>query len=199
MKLSTKILIGILFYFAAMFIVGGVSAGITDGAQYFAISIIGIAIGYFTFKYMRRKQAEAEEQEELEQEQMLQPKASPQTPPQHHIRLVAPEGGDEDDEEDDYEDLSFSIKGINYANLDDSYLGDHDGYIKAVTDNPKDPYAIAVYVGRKRVGWLPAGNSQLHEGLLSIGGKAVVHITISKGYDDYDDRPFYYGKATIPK
>ena len=194
MKLKTKILIGILFYFAFTFIVGGFSAG----AKYLPMSLVGIVIGFFTYKYMRRKQAEAEEQEAIEEqeyEQMPQQK----TAPQHHIQLVAPEGGDEDDEEDDYEDLSFSIKGINYANLDDSYLGDHDGYIKAVTDNPKDPYAIAVYVGRKRVGWLPAGNRQLHEGLLSIGGKAVVHILISKGYDDFDNHPFYYGTAVIPK
>ena len=119
-------------------------------------------------------------------------------PSRKHIRLVAPDEEVEEDEED-FDEITYSIKGINYANLDDSYLGDHEGYIKAVTNNPKDPYAIGVFVGRKRVGWLPAGNKELHAGLLSIGGKAKVSIVISKGYDDFDDRPFYYGKATIQK
>lgn len=190
MKLKTKIGIGFLYYFAFVFTFSGIAAGV----KYLPMSLIGIAIGYFTYRYMKRKQAEAEEQEDtLEQLQI-----STSSEPHHNFNLVAPDK-EEEKEEDEEDEGTFSIKGINYANLDDSYLGDHDGYIKAVTDNPKDPYAIGVYVGRKRVGWLPGGNSELHAELLNIGGKAKVNILISKGYDDYDNHPFYYGKAVIPR
>lgn len=195
MKLKTKIFIGFLFYLAFLFTMGGISAGL----KFLPMSLIGIAIGYFTFRYMRRKQAEAEELEEQEQEQVAQSTAPSPSENRHLVKLVAPDEDEEDEEEDEPEEMEFSIKGINYANIDDSYLGDHDGYIKAVTNNPKDPYAIGVFIGKKRVGWLPAGNRQLHDGLLSIGGKAKVHVFISKSYDDYDSHPFYYGKAIIPK
>ncbi len=200
MKLKTKILIGILYYFAFFFIIGSIMAG-KEGL----LSLpVGLAIGYFTYRYMKRKQAEAEElelEQEQEQEQLDQTPASSPSEPRHLIKLVAPdedEKEDDDEEDDEFEEMEYSIKGINYANIDDSYLGDHDGYIKAITNNPKDPYAIGVFIGKKRVGWLPAGNRQLHEGLLSIGGKAKVHVFISKSYDDYDNHQFYYGKAIIP-
>ena len=191
MKLKTKIIIGFLFYFAASFIFTGISNMGKDLCFSIICLAIGLAIGFYAFKYMRRKKEEAEELE-LNQEQLTQSPASNPSGPRPYASLVA---SDEEWEKDD--EREFSIKGINYANLDDSYLGDHDGYIKAIPDHPKDPYAIAVYVGRKRVGWLPGGNSKLHEKLLSIGGKAKVDIFISKGYDDYDDHSFYYGKATI--
>ena len=201
MKLSTKIIIGFLFYFAAAFIYTGIVNMKKDLALALISLVIGIALGVYAFLFMRRKQAEAKEQE-LNQEMSPQSHASLQSAPSRkHIKLVAPDEGEEekDDLEEDDDETTFPIKGINYANLDDSYLGDHDGVIKAVTDNPKDPYAIAVFVGRKRVGWLPRGNSNLHAELLNIGGKAKVSIVISKSYDDFDDRPFYYGKATIQK
>lgn len=194
MNLKSKIGIGILFYLAASFIYTGLSS-----VEYIALLPIGISIGIFAFLLMRRKQAEAEELEEQEQEQVAQSTAPPPSENRHLVKLVAPDEDEEDEEEDEPEEMEFSIKGINYANIDDSYLGDHDGYIKAVTNNPKDPYAIGVFIGKKRVGWLPAGNRQLHDGLLSIGGKAKVHVFISKSYDDYDNHQFYYGKAIIPK
>ena len=198
MKLKTKIIIGILFYFAAAFIFTGVSIIGKDLGFSLVYLAIGLAIGFYAFKYMRRKKEEAEELE-LNQEKLAQSPVSNPSGPRPYASLVAyDEEWEKDDEEWEKDDeREFSIKGINYANLDDSYLGDHDGYIKAISDHPKDPYAIAVYVGRKRVGWLPGGNSKLHEKLLSIGGKAKADIFISKGNDDYDGHSFYYGKATI--
>ena len=189
MKLKTKIGIGILFYFAIAFIFTGLS-----DIKYLPMAIVGIALGYFTFKFMRRKQAEAEEEEQLELERQLAQETKPE--PRVSYRLVAMDG-DGEEEEEDVE--VFTIKGINFANIDDSYIGDHDGYIKAVTDNPKDPYAIAVYVEKKRVGWLPGGNKELHAELLAIGGKAKVNIEISKGFDDDENRYFYYGKVFVQK
>ena len=195
MKLKDKIGIGCLFYFAIAFIVSSIGMGWKG----IPMVIIGLVFGYFAFRVIKWKQAEAEEQEEEETLEQMPPspalhQSSP-SGPNATIRLVA---YDEEDEEED-EETTFSIKGINYANIDDSYLGDHDGYIKAETDNPKDEYAISVHVGRKRVGWLPAGNKKLHEDLLTIGGKAKVDITISKAYDKKQNRYFYCGKAVIPK
>ena len=189
MKLKTKIGIGILFYFAIAFIFTGLSE-----TKYLPIAIVGIVLGYFTFKLMRRKQAEAEEEEQLELERQLAQETKPE--PRVSYRLVAMDGEGEEEEEDVE---VFTIKGINFANIDDSYLGEHDGYIKAVTDNPKDPFAIAVYVEKKRVGWLPGGNSKMHADLLAIGGRAKVHLTIDKSYDTYKRKPFYHGKVFVQK
>lgn len=192
MKLKTKILIGFLFYFAIAMVIGGIA-----DIKTFPMAIIGIAIGYFTFKFMRRKQAEAEEEEQLELERQLAQETKPE--PRVSYRLVAMDGDGEEEEDEDEDVEVFTIKGINFANIDDSYIGDHDGYIKAVTDNPKDPYAIAVYVEKKRVGWLPGGNSMMHSELLDIGGRAKVHLTIDKSYDSYKRKPFYHGKVFVQK
>ena len=196
MKLKTKIGIGILFYFAIAFIFTGLSE-----TKYLPIAIVGIVLGYFTFKLMRRKQAEAEEEEQLELERQLAQETKPEPPkpsePKFTIRYETMSGKVK--EIGNKPSRAYSIKGINHANLDDSYLGEHDGYIQAITDNEHDPYAVAVYVGEKRVGWLPRGNSRIHGELLEIGGTLDVRIIISKAYDEDDGHPFYHGKVFVQR
>ena len=89
----------------------------------------------------------------------------------------------------------YSIKGINMSGINDKYLGHHDGVSKAVTDNDHDPYAIAVYVGKKRVGWFPAGCIDVHEAIMELGGTIDVHVYIGKATDEEDGREFYFGKV----
>ena len=88
----------------------------------------------------------------------------------------------------------YSIKGINKSGITDKYLGHHDGVSKAITDNDYDPYAIAVYVGKKRVGWFPAGCVDVHAEIMELGGTMYTHVYIGKATDE-DGREFYYGKV----
>ena len=88
----------------------------------------------------------------------------------------------------------YSIKGINMSGITDKYLGHHDGVSKAITDNDYDPYAIAVYVGKKRVGWFPAGCVDVHAEIMELGGTMYTHVYIGKATDE-DGREFYYGKV----
>jgi hypothetical protein len=89
----------------------------------------------------------------------------------------------------------YSIKGINRSGIDDSYLGDHDGTAKAITDNDYDPYAVAIFVGKKQVGWLPAGCVDVHKEIMELGGDMNVHVYIGKAVDEDDGHEFYFGKV----
>lgn len=91
----------------------------------------------------------------------------------------------------------YSIKGINLSGITDKYIGDSDGTAKAVTDNDSDPYAVAIYVGKKRVGWLPAGCVDVHKAIMERGGSISVNVYIGKATDDEDGHEFYFGKVQI--
>lgn len=75
-------------------------------------------------------------------------------------------------------------------------LGDFMGYVRALKSNPQDKYAIGVYVGNKKVGFLPRGNKELHEKLIANGGTAGADGYIAKGKSE-DGRLFYYGKVNV--
>ena len=89
----------------------------------------------------------------------------------------------------------YSIKGINKSGITDKYLGSHDGTAKAITDNDYDPYAVAIFVGKKQVGWLPAGCVDVHKAIMELGGSIDVYVYIGKATDDDDGHDFYFGKV----
>ncbi len=89
----------------------------------------------------------------------------------------------------------YSIKGINLSGINDKYLGEHDGTAKAITDNDYDPYAVAIFVGKKQVGWLPAGCVDVHKEIMELGGSMDVDVYIGKAVDEDDGHEFYYGKV----
>ena len=107
--------------------------------------------------------------------------------------LVTVEATTVDNSEYEYE---YNIKGINYCYIDDSMLGYFIGTAKALRSNPHDPYAIGVYRGNRRVGFLPRGNRELHAKITVLGGSATLDGYIAKTSDD-DGREFYYGKANV--
>ncbi len=92
-------------------------------------------------------------------------------------------------------DYPYSIKGINFCGLDDSYLGDFEGTARALKADKYDPFAIGVYIGSKRVGWLPKGNAELHGHILEAGGSVPCEGWISKGNDG--SHSFYYGRVDV--
>jgi len=96
----------------------------------------------------------------------------------------------------DLED-EYSIKGINLSGIDDRYLGDFDGVAVAHRDNRHDPYAVAIYINDKRIGWLPAGSVGAHVAIMAAGGTVKVHGYIDKAEDEDTGREFYYGKVRL--
>jgi len=96
----------------------------------------------------------------------------------------------------DLED-EYSIKGINLSGIDDRYLGDFDGVAVAHRDNRHDPYAVAIYINDKRIGWLPAGSVGAHVAIMAAGGTVIVHGYIDKAEDEDTGREFYYGKVRL--
>lgn len=93
-------------------------------------------------------------------------------------------------------DYPYSIKGINYADIDDTFLGDFFGYVRALKSNRHDPHAVGVYVKNRRVGFLPKGDAQLHARIMALGGSVGAEGYIAKGTGD-DGHVFYYGKLDI--
>lgn len=98
--------------------------------------------------------------------------------------------------EDDTE-YEYSIKGINFRDIDDSMLGDFVGTARALKSNSHDAYAIGVYRGNRRVGFLPRGNKELHAEIIARGGSVRVDGYIAKAEGEADGRTFYYGKVNI--
>lgn len=96
---------------------------------------------------------------------------------------------------DDSKDFDYSIKGINFCAIDDSMLGDFEGTAKALRSNSHDPYAIGIYRGNKRVGFLPRGNKELHVRIMANGGSTGVMGYIAKAEEN--GGTFYYGKVNI--
>lgn len=95
----------------------------------------------------------------------------------------------------DESNYEYSIKGINFCNIDDSMLGDFIGTARALKSNPHDPYAVGIYRGSKRVGFLPKGNKELHAKIMAVGGSVDADGYIAK--DNEDGRTFYYGKVNL--
>ena len=96
---------------------------------------------------------------------------------------------------DDNAQYLYNIKGINYCGVTDSMLGDFIGTARALKSNPHDPYAIGIYRGNKRVGFLPGGNSELHTKIMSVGGSVDADGYIAKSDDG--GCIFYYGKVNL--
>lgn len=94
-----------------------------------------------------------------------------------------------------FDDEPIPIKGINFCDIDDSMVGDFEGYIRIQKSNRHDPYAIGVYKGRRRIGYLPRGNKELYQRLLEEGGKADAEGYIVKRVDEESGRKFYYGEV----
>lgn len=90
----------------------------------------------------------------------------------------------------------YNIKGINFRDIDDTMIGDFEGYVRALKSNRYDPYAIGVYVGSRKVGYLPRGNKDLHKAIMLMGGTAAADGYIAKDSAE-DGRTFYYGKVRV--
>lgn len=89
------------------------------------------------------------------------------------------------------------IRGLNHAGITPGMVGRFYGRVRAHTNNAFDRYAVGVYVGHRRVGFLPAGNEEVHKWLRARGGVADAIGFIARNYDEEEDRHYYYGMVKI--
>lgn len=69
--------------------------------------------------------------------------------------------------------IGYNIAGINFRHLDYSHIGEFDGTIRIEEGNPYDENAVAIYRGRKKVGYIPRDHSaEIHQLLENSGGSA---------------------------
>lgn len=86
--------------------------------------------------------------------------------------------------------------------IDASDLGSFVGIAKAQTDNPYDPYAIAIYAikpddSHRHIGFLPRGKKDMHDFILRLGGSfPVVGVLTNAAYDlkSYDEGDLSWGE-----
>lgn len=144
-----------------------------------------IAICLIIFALMKIEGSKSENKEEHTTE--LPPKSDVS------VKIEATLNGKEIFFDDEYR---YDIAGINYRHLDDSYLGNFEGTVIVEPDNEYDPLAIAIYLGKKKVGYLSRKDNYLiHEKLEKIGGKTHCSGYIDKATED--GRSYYYGRINI--
>lgn len=91
----------------------------------------------------------------------------------------------------------YNIAGINFRGLNTSHLGRFSGTLRLEEDNPHDPDAVAIYRGRKKVGYIPRSSSAaVHDDLQKEGGEANCEGYIYIFFDEYGAEKFA-GKIII--
>lgn len=87
----------------------------------------------------------------------------------------------------------YPIVGIRFRGLSLTDIGRFEGYARAEADNKYDDYAISVFrEDHTNLGYIPAGNIQLHSYILNNGG--YVHCL---GYIATRNRKSFYGGVAI--
>lgn len=85
------------------------------------------------------------------------------------------------------------IKGMGYRDLSLHDIGRFEGYAEAEVGNKYDPYAIAIYrEDYTHVGYLPAGDFELHDYITDQGG--YVHCI---GYIACYNNGVFYGEVSV--
>lgn len=95
------------------------------------------------------------------------------------------------------DNIEYSIAGINFRGLNNSHLGPFDGVVVLEEDNPHDPFAVAIYRGRKKVGYIPKRDSiTVHDDISKNGGCSVCSGFIYTFLDE-NGRERFAGKVII--
>lgn len=85
----------------------------------------------------------------------------------------------------------YSIAGINYRKLDYSHIGPFEGTLQIEPENQYDSKAVAIFRGRKKVGYVPKEfNEDVFNELLKMGGHGPCIGYIHTFFDDEDEERF---------
>ena len=101
-----------------------------------------------------------------------------------------------DDDNDEATEV-FSIKGLNFHDIDESMVGAFRGYVKIQRNNKYDRYAIGVYIDGVEIGHLPRGNKALFNKIAAKGGKVRATGFIDIGEDQEDGHLYFYGEVEV--
>lgn len=104
--------------------------------------------------------------------------------------------GDGDDDNNEATEV-FSIKGLNFHDIDESMVGAFRGYVKIQRNNKYDRYAIGVYIDGDEIGHLPRGNKALFNKIAAKGGKVRATGFIDIGEDQEDGHLYFYGEVEV--
>ena len=92
----------------------------------------------------------------------------------------------------------YNLAGVNFRGLDEEDTGDFEGVIRREPNNKYDRNAVAVYVGEKKVGYIPrAKNAPVARFLERKGGEWPCTGYIATGYDEDREENFFYGSVFI--
>lgn len=133
--------------------------------------------------------------------QSNQPAASYTTTPTKPARSVKEFIDPDDIESEDFKGLlRISIAGLSYRGITSKDVGYFEGVITPEPDNKYDEHAIAIYKGRKLVGYVPRRENKLLAQLGDIDGLSVFGYIIPQ-YDEEDlsddDDQYYTGEIFI--
>ena len=104
---------------------------------------------------------------------------------------IAPDEYDDWCSQHDADIYGYSIAGINFRKLDDSHTGPFDGTLQIEPDNPHDSKAVAIFRGRKKVGYIPKEyNEDVFDCLLKMGGHGPCIGYIHTFFDDEGKKRF---------
>ena len=104
---------------------------------------------------------------------------------------IAPDEYDDWCSQHDADIYGYSIAGINFRKLDDSHTGPFDGTLQIEPDNPHDSKAVAIFRGRKKVGYIPKEyNEDVFDCLLKMGGHSPCIGYIHTFFDDEGKKRF---------
>lgn len=92
--------------------------------------------------------------------------------------------------EHDADIFGYSIAGINFRQLDYTFIGPFEGTVRIEPDNQYDQYAVAIYRGRKKVGYIPKKDSRyVHDKIIEQGEKVnCIGYIYTFMSDDYTDK-----------
>ena len=92
--------------------------------------------------------------------------------------------------------IDYSISGINYRGLKMEDVGQFEGYAHAETNNKYDEYAVAIYQDNGlHVGFLPSGDEETHDYIMSLGG--YIKVTGEIKHSD-NEGGYFYGEVEMP-
>lgn len=99
---------------------------------------------------------------------------------------------------DNYDYMEIKIAGANYRNNMKDYLGEFDGKLVAEPNNEYDPNAIAIKVGRKKMGYVPAEETDRVREFTGDVLPYDCHGVVAESYDG-DGKRYYWGLVIIVK
>lgn len=169
--------------------------------MFFLIVIIAAGIGLIIWSAKNNKEEEAAHQARVESEDEIHRiiRENEEETKKWREEFKAQFGVDPlPDSDDSYEDWckehaadidGYSIAGINFRHLDHSHTGPFEGTVKVEPDNPHDSHAVAIFRGRKKVGYIPRDfNEEVFYELLKNGGQApcsgYIHTFLDEEYQE---------------